>query len=271
LVAELVERRAAEPPVRADAELKAFADGCARVRSGVLFEAAGILLCVAYFALVRFAPVEVAAIASGLGRTAGLLLLLPVVPLAVGNLLTAFGRAHMVRAALTDVVGAVIGGALALACVRFVLTTVALMYFGGLALSVATGAGESDRAAQATEDAQLRYGMAALLGGYLLGLLLEATALAALATVAAARNLRAMARQVNWAVLTFQLFIVASLVSVAVSLFAPPGPPRRTIFDARPVPWEEVSAFLFQLKALFWYLNRQYAVHAAGSRAARAD
>jgi hypothetical protein len=32
-----------------------------------------------------------------------------------------------------------------------------------------------------------------------------------------------------------------------------------------------VSAFLFQLKALFWYLNRQYAVHAAGSRAARAD
>lgn len=258
--------RAVPPPT--DAVLDSFAAGCARVRTGTLWEAIGISLGVAYIAMLRFAPLESVAIVSGLGAASGLLLLFPVIPLSVGNLLTAFGRAHMFRAARTDGAGAVMGGALALACARFVLTTVALMYFGGLALAMATGSGPADRVAQVNEDAQLARGGAALVFGYLLGLLLEATALTALATVAAVRNLRAVARQADCTALAFQLYIVAGLATFALTLLAPPAPPRRSIFDARPVPLEEVCAFLFQLAALFWYLNRQYAVHATGARTA---
>jgi hypothetical protein len=275
--AELVEeprraRAAPSPPALADPALESFANGCARVRAGSTVEAIGITVAVAYFALLRFAPPGAAAIVSAFGSAGGLLLLLPVVPLAVGNLLTAFGRAHMLSAARAAGAGAVAGSVLVFACARFALTTVGLLYFGGLALALLTGAvaGPKDRAAQAAEDAQLASGGAALLFGYLLGLLLEGTALTALATVAAARNLRALARQVNWAAFAFQLLVVAGFVSFAVELLAP-APPRRNIFESRPVPLAEACAFLFQLAALGWYLNRQYAVHAAGSRAARAE
>jgi hypothetical protein len=110
--------------------------------------------------------------------------------------------------------------------------------------------------------------VAALTFAYMVGLLIEATVLPALATVAAVRKWHEVGRRATGATLALQLFVIASLVAFALTLLPESEPVRvpRGRFEPKPVPLAEALAFAVQAVALGWYLAQQYMLSAAGCR-----
>jgi len=239
-------RRAPTP--RTDEALAAFASGCYWARVGLSLEALGYALALVLFGLASIARDEPAP-ARGAPPLALLplallpLALLPLACTAVGALFTAWGRSSVLALGAAGGAERVLGFAAVLACLRavlvwFAVVAVALAVFGGreYELSLARG------------------GLAAV-GGGILALLAEVTALAGLAAAAAARGLVQVRDRALAAVLALQILGSAALV-IAFVLGAR-GASSKGGF--------EVGAYGLLAACYLWYVYAQFALYTAGA------